>query len=273
MSITKELPVFENQQIFNVQRYLFQIIHSSIDADQIDYLLRDSHYTGVAHGVLDLARLIQTIQVYNNDLIVNKHGLSAVEGMLVARALMYSSVYFHKTVRIAELMLCRALERLDDDQLKEFITISEQELITKLMKIDGLPQELITMLMYRKLFKRVFYLKSSDMEEQDKELIRKLEDPNKRLQIEDELAHRAGIPEGHVIIDVPVKELRFSEPRVHKTDIKILDGNVKPLTRFTPLARALQLKDIPEWVLMVAIDLKYKEPVTKAIKKVLTIGQ
>ncbi len=270
MNFPEELPVHDKQQFFNTKRYLYQIIHSSIDADQIDYLLRDSHYTGVAHGVLDIDRLIQTIEIFNNDLVVNKHGLSAVEGMLVARALMYSSVYFHKTVRIAELMLCRAFERLEDDQLKKFITMSEPELTVELINMGGLQREFITMLRFRKLLKRVFYIGSSELTEEYQDLIQKLEDPTKRLQLEDELAERATVPEGHVIIDVPAKELKFSEPRVRKTDIKILNGSVKPLTRYTPLAKALQLKDIPEWAVMVVTDERYKEPVVKAFKRLLS---
>ncbi len=98
------------QQFFNEKTYLTHIVHGPIDCDQIDYLLRDAHYTGVAHGTIDLARLLQTLTIHNNDLVINEKGLSAVEGMLVARSLMYSSVYFHKTVRICELMLAKAVK-------------------------------------------------------------------------------------------------------------------------------------------------------------------
>ena len=57
------------------------------------------------------------LEVFNGDLVVDRSGLSAIEGMLVARALMFSSVYFHKTVRIAELMLAKAVEQLGRDDL------------------------------------------------------------------------------------------------------------------------------------------------------------
>ena len=83
------------------------------------------------------------------------------------------------------------------------------------------------------------------------------------------MAARAKVPEGHVIIDVPAKELRFSEPRVHKTDIKIRDQNVKPLTRYTPLANALKLKDIPDWALMVVTDKQYSEQVKKTMENII----
>jgi len=82
------------------RRYLSQMMSGPIDADQLDYLKRDSHYTGVAYGVIDTDRLLGTIEVFNGDLVVDRSGLSAVEGILVARALMFSSVYLHRTVRI-----------------------------------------------------------------------------------------------------------------------------------------------------------------------------
>jgi HD superfamily phosphohydrolase len=269
LPIVEELPVHGYQQFFNTKKYLFQIIHSSIDADQIDYLLRDSHYTGVAHGVLDVDRLIQTIELFNNDLVVNKNGLSAVEGMLVARTLMYSSVYFHKTVRIAELMLTRAIERLETEQLRRLITSTDLEVISELKRLGGLQRELITLLLYRHLFKRAYYLPPTELEDDKRESILKLEDPEKRLPLEDTLADRAGVPEGHVIIDAPVKELKLSEPRIHKTDIKILDKTVKPLSKYTPIASALKIRNIPEWAVMVATDKKYVEQVSKAVDRVL----
>src|SRR5439155_1762743 len=109
-------------------------IHSPMDADQIDYLMRDAHYTGASHGMIDFSRLLQTLRTDRGELALDRKGLPALEGMLVARGLMYSSVYFHKTVRIAEEMLARAVERseapmtevpiLDDGSAKPFSRVS-----------------------------------------------------------------------------------------------------------------------------------------------------
>jgi HD superfamily phosphohydrolase len=269
MKITDELPIHQYQKFFNTKQYLFQLIHGSVDADQIDYLLRDSHYTGVAYGVLDLDRLLQTLELFNNDLVVDKSGLSAVESMLVARTLMYSTVYFHKTVRIAELMLTRALERLDKNELMVFITCTEAELINGMWSQGGLQAEIITQLQYRKLFKRALYLRPKEIDESQRDVLLKLDDPKKRLQMEDMISQRAGIPEGHVIIDVPVKELKFSEPRIQKMDIKILDKSAKLLSKYTPIAQALKVKDIPDWAVMIATDKKYIDQVVKVVNRVL----
>jgi HD superfamily phosphohydrolase len=72
----------DNQMVFNDKMYLPHIIHGPIDSDQIDYLLRDSFYTGVAHGTIDIDRLVQTMEIFRNDLVVHKRGVPAVEGML-----------------------------------------------------------------------------------------------------------------------------------------------------------------------------------------------
>ena len=93
---------------------LAQLVHGPIDCDQLDYLLRDSHFTGVKHGVVDHNRLIECLRSQGGDIVVEQGGLSALEGMLVARGLMYSAVYFHRVTRVTEVMLSRAVERAGD---------------------------------------------------------------------------------------------------------------------------------------------------------------
>ena len=104
------LMVDGEQAHFGQNNFLKQIISGPLDVDQMDYLLRDAYYTGVAHGTIDVDRLFQTLMVHHGNLVVDKSGLVAVEGLMVARSLMYTSVYFHKTVRIAEMMMCKAVE-------------------------------------------------------------------------------------------------------------------------------------------------------------------
>ena len=79
------------------------LIHGPVDCDQIDYLLRDSHFTGVKHGVIDVRRLIMcSRKAWWRYLSQEEGGLPALEGMLVARGLMYSAVYFHRVTRVTE---------------------------------------------------------------------------------------------------------------------------------------------------------------------------
>src|SRR2546428_1290175 len=125
-----------------------------MDADQIDYLMRDAHYTGAAHGTIDFSRLLQTLRTYRGELALDRKGLPALEGMLVARGLMYSSVYFHKTVRISEEMLARAVER-SDAPIADIQKMVDHELLNWLVHQGPLQREIGLRLKYRKIYKRV----------------------------------------------------------------------------------------------------------------------
>lgn len=93
------------------KRFLNQLICSQLDTDRLDYLCRDSFYTGVREGNIGAARLIKMLSVADDRLVVEGKGLYSVENYLMARRLMYWQVYLHKTAVAAEEMLRAALER------------------------------------------------------------------------------------------------------------------------------------------------------------------
>ena len=93
------------------KRFLYQLICSQLDTDRLDYLCRDSFYTGVREGNIGAARLIKMLSVVDDRLVVEGKGLYSVENYLMARRLMYWQVYLHKTAVAAEEMLRAALER------------------------------------------------------------------------------------------------------------------------------------------------------------------
>ena len=93
---------------------------------------------------------------------------------------------------------------------------------------------------------------------------------DERKDKEDELARKCGMKEGEVIIDIPGRELFISEPRIKETDVKILDdGNLKPLSHFTPLANALQMRGVIDWAIMVCTTERKREKVAKEAEKVI----
>jgi len=269
-SAQKTLQGAKGQAHFNSKRYLSQLVSGPVDADQIDYLKRDSHYTGVAYGVIDLDRLFQTVQIFNGDLVVERGGLSAVEGMLVARALMFSAVYFHKTVRISELMLAKAVEQLGRDEIGTIHSMTDASLLSYLVSKKGYFEEMATQLKYRKLFKKAFAIGTGDVDDAHWHEIDSLGSVRARRGTEEEIARRAGIDPGHVIIDVPSSELSISEPRLSMTDIRVLDdGKVKLLSRISPIAAALQARRPHEWAVMVACPAKHREKVSRAAARIL----
>jgi len=253
------------------RRVLYQIIHSAVDADQIDYLIRDAHYTGVALGVIDVNRLVQTLVLRDGGLAVDRKGLPALEGILVARALMYSSVYFHKTVRIAESMVSRAVERANAP-IASIQKMVDHELLEWLKAQGGFQGEVALRIKYRKLFKRAIAWGPEDLSDSERDAFRPLsEDRTARREAEDALARKAGVEPGQVIIDIPLPELLVSEPRIASTDVIVVgeDGVASHLSRRSPLARALQLRTVSDWAVMVACEPDARTRVAKAAPKVL----
>lgn len=93
------------------KKFLHQLVSSQLDADRLDYLKRDSFFTGVWEGVIGTERIIQMFNVANDNLVVDIKGILSIEKFIVSRRLMYWQVYLHKTVLAAEYMLLKILKR------------------------------------------------------------------------------------------------------------------------------------------------------------------
>jgi HD superfamily phosphohydrolase len=93
------------------RKFMLQLISSQLDMDRMDYLKRDSFYSGVAEGNINSDRLIQMMNVKDDELVIEKKGIYSVEKFLVARRLMYWQTYLHKTSVVAELILTKILKR------------------------------------------------------------------------------------------------------------------------------------------------------------------
>lgn len=102
------LKIFENTYH---KPFLHQLVSSQLDMDRMDYLNRDSFYTGVSEGVIGSDRIIEMLDVVNGNLVLEEKGIYSIEKFIVARRLMYWQVYLHKTVVAAEFMLIYALRR------------------------------------------------------------------------------------------------------------------------------------------------------------------
>lgn len=105
--------------------FFHQLISSQLDMDRMDYLNRDSFYTGVAEGNIGAERIIKMLHVIDNQLVVEEKGLLSVENFLVARRLMYWQVYLHKTSVCSETMVLKIFERVKD-LLRENIEVEIQ---------------------------------------------------------------------------------------------------------------------------------------------------
>jgi len=96
------------------KRFLHQLVSGQLDMDRMDYLNRDSFFTGVHEGVIGYDRIIKMLSVQDGELVVEEKGIYSIEKFLIARRIMYWQVYLHKTVLSAERMLIAALQRAQD---------------------------------------------------------------------------------------------------------------------------------------------------------------
>jgi uncharacterized protein len=93
------------------KKFLHQLISGQLDVDRMDYLTRDSFFTGVSEGVIGYDRILKMITVHEGDLVIEEKAIFSVEKFLIARRLMYWQVYLHKTVLVAEQMLRKIMLR------------------------------------------------------------------------------------------------------------------------------------------------------------------
>jgi uncharacterized protein len=106
--LTLAIQIFEDK---HPKHFLHQLVSGQLDMDRMDYLTRDSFFTGVSEGVIGYDRIIKMLNVNNGELVVEEKGIYSIEKFLIARRLMYWQVYLHKTVLSAEQMLMRVLKR------------------------------------------------------------------------------------------------------------------------------------------------------------------
>ncbi|TNE70924.1 HD domain-containing protein [bacterium] len=115
------IKIFTNQY---AKPFLHQLVSSQLDIDRLDYLKRDSWYTGVSEGFVGVDRIIKTMRVHKGHIVVEKKGIYAIENYILARRLMYMQVYLHKTVLAADKLLMSILKRArylaSNNQLEEF---------------------------------------------------------------------------------------------------------------------------------------------------------
>lgn len=139
------IEVFEGK---NPRKFLFQLISSQLDIDRLDYLKRDSFYTGVTEGNISSDRLIAMMNVKNDELVIEEKGIYSVEKFLIARRLMYWQVYLHKTGLVAENMLVNVLKRakeLAEEGVELFSSTSLKYFLHNQISEDNFNDETLNM--------------------------------------------------------------------------------------------------------------------------------
>ncbi len=129
-------------------QFMNEIISGVLSADIMDYLLRDGYFTGAEHAKIDHKRITQSLDVYRNKLALQKSALYSFESMMHSRYQMFKAVYFHKTVRSAEVMLLESIRLADDElgftssSLDEYLQLTDEVVLSKLLSLKSSKPEL-----------------------------------------------------------------------------------------------------------------------------------
>ena len=141
-----------------------EIITGSLGADRFDYLARDAHYTGVGYGIVDYGHMRNKITISNNRPAIYDSAVSNAEYMLIARYLMFSSIYHHHTILIAQGIYEKAVDSAIDSgnmHPRDLETLNDWQMLSSLCNIKE-SRSLAKRLSERTLFKRAFFGKVDD---------------------------------------------------------------------------------------------------------------
>jgi len=226
--------------------YLGKIISSDFDVDRMDFLVRDAHHTGVAYGIIDLDRLLHTIEVFEGSLVITERGLKAVEALLVARILMTPTVYLHHASRVADAMFLKATERaIEEGKLDyaQLYAMDDYDIHNLFRHSKGYIREIGRRFDERRLFKKAYLRTWNELDAPTRQsLIELREDVERWKAMEREIAEECRLDYGYVLIDIP------AVPKYEETGALILrNGKVKSLEEVSPLVSVLKKTQRGYW--------------------------
>jgi HD superfamily phosphohydrolase len=226
--------------------YMNEMIAGGLSADIMDYLLRDSYFTGVEYGRVDIHRVIDSVGVVKRHLAINQAALYSFEALLIARYEMFKTVYFHRTVRAAELMLVHSMMLADEElhltdlsTMDNYLQLTDENVLEKLSNVEGKsPQlkqakKLAQDFRDRRLVKCVF----ERVTQRDDRMVEQLFDNARvRSQVVLDLAERAHTNPINIYLDVP------TTPSVPYTSAR---EALKSITLFSETGKRAQFKSVP----------------------------
>jgi len=232
----------------NERQFMNQIISSAVDADKMDFLVRDTHHTGAEYGKVDIYRLIYTMDVADEALAVDSSSLATLEAFLIARLESFRAIYYHKTARAGQLMLVKAMEAADEElgitafkTPEEYLEMDDYSLWSRLKGCrasTGIMRDLER----RRLLKCAY---EREVQAEDKSVTSLFSIDSVRRQVEEEIASTAGIPPSSVYIDTPSLPSipYFQKLSVDPMEIPVIDreGGSPRVFKATKLSRTIEV--------------------------------
>ncbi len=194
--------------------FMNEVIAGGLSADMMDYLLRDTYFTGVEYGKVDIQRVIDSLDLSSDrHLILERAALYAFEALLIARYEMFKAVYFHRTVRAAELMLAHSMLLADDElhltdltKIERLLRLTDEVVLQQVVDLEPrnadlkAARKLATNYVERKLVKCVF---EKVVQRKDRTIQGIFSQKRFRDELASDIAQRAAVEPSDIYIDVP----------------------------------------------------------------------
>ncbi|MEW6035531.1 MAG: HD domain-containing protein [Candidatus Micrarchaeota archaeon] len=246
---------YEPKEIADIGKSPYgSIISSDLGSDRMDYLKRDALNTGVAYGIIDIDRLVHTLAMKDGQLCIGKGGLEAAEYLLVARFMMFSAVYMHRTVRIATAMLYRAMEGAISDGTvapELFAELDDEGALSAIAKSAG-GGRFAEAILKRRLYKEVLSLPKDGWSEE------------RARELEGRLSGSLGRP---VLVDYPH---RFFKPVALKA---VTDEGLKPIMELSTLIQSLKKAEEDRMRVLVLSDKEMRDSQAERIRRIVSARQ
>jgi HD superfamily phosphohydrolase len=255
-------------------QYLNEIVSGALSADMMDYLLRDGYFTGAEHAKIDHKRLTQSLDVHKKKLALERSALYSFESMMHSRYQMFKAVYFHKTVRAAEVMLLETL-RLSDDEfgftsfnMNEFVKLTDEYVLSIILSSKSSKlkraRKFAEDYQNRKLLKCVYErILTSKM----------LLEKTKTNEIRSSLSKKSKVDENEIFVDSSVTPSIPLAPskKESKQIILITNENGKPQAQELPISKIPVVSAISGFmnILRVYTPQKNRKKVEIAAKSIL----
>lgn len=211
-----------------------QVVAGDIDADRMDYLMRDSHASGLEHGEIDYNTIVRHAEIDSRRLVFSEKAVQALESLFTARFHMIKTLYNHHTSLIAEKMLQRSMENFieDGNSTEDLMRYDDYKAHNKLMNSSS-SKKLYNRIKDRNLYKRALVWDTDDI---SREALKSLERRIKRpRELEKSIAEEAGVKPEEVIVHTP------STPGISDIDVKIKKkGEVENLKNLSPIIGTLE---------------------------------
>ncbi|MEO9309186.1 MAG: HD domain-containing protein [Nitrososphaera sp.] len=258
---------------FGDSRYRFvnEIISGSLSADMMDYLQRDGYFTGAEHAKIDHQRIIRSLDVYKSKLALDRSALYSFESMILSRYQMFKAVYFHKTVRSAEVMMLEAIRLADDEcgftalNLDDYVKMTDEFVVSQILGLTSNTAELRRAKQFaqdyqdRRLLKCVF----------EKIMTGKPEKSQDRLR--DKIASKAKLDKIEVFVDTSTTSSLPLTPSKEKTKSIILIEGTKHAAHEIPFSKIPVVSSMADSmnILRIYTTQKHRKKVEIAAKAIL----